>query len=333
MLLLIVFNSCGSSSKTPKTLPDWVSDPSSSFSDRQYLMAVGSGDTYNEARSDAMLSLAQIFKASIDGTQNLYSDVLEVSKTNEDFTSKQTIRLINEIEIGTNEELQNAEVLTSDTGKDGVYYVLAGFNRSETADLYQSELSNNYERIDRNKLELEKTRDQFYKLRFLKENLLLVRINKRLSSMLEIIQPGSGTSALSQEVLIETRNAFNLHQQTMPVQINGLTEYENIHNALADAFLTEGFYLGTQNAVLLVDANYTAEETDINRNDADFVRWELHIQISRPDTDQTYTAFSVFGREGALNIQNAYQRASKAAVEQIEGKFRQYFSSEFLSNN
>lgn len=328
---------CGSSgsttSKSDGALPSWVSQPSSAFSDRQYLMAVGSGDTFNEARSDAMLALAQIFRANVEGTQNLYTDVLEVSKTNEDFTSKETIRLINTIEIGSNEDLQNAEILTSDTGRDGMYYVLAGFNRSETAALYRGEIENNYDRIERNKREIEQSDDRFSKLRFLKENFLLARINKQLVGLLEIILPGSGESSKSQNTLIDTRNAFNRHQQTMPVTINGLESHSNIHSALSDAFLSEGFVLAKNNPVLLVEASYTAIETDIDRDDAEFVNWELQIKISRPETQQTYSDFTVSGREGALNIQNAYKRAATAAIEQINRKFRPYFNAEFLSNN
>ncbi len=314
-------------------MPAWVSNPSSSFSDRQYLMAVGSGDTFNEARSDAMLSLSQIFRANVDGTQNLYTDVLEISKTNEDFTSKETIRLINTIEIGSNEDLQNAEILTSDTGKDGMYYVLAGFNRSETAALYRGEIENNYARINRNKHEIDQASDKFSKLRFLKENFLLARINKQLAGLLEIILPVSGESFKAQNSLIDERNAFNSHQQTMPVTINGLDNNTNIHSALSDAFLSEGFVLANNNPVLLVVANYTAIETDIDRVDAEFVSWELQIKISRPETQQTYSDFTVSGREGALNIQNAYKRAATAAIAQVNKKFRPYFNAEFLSNN
>lgn len=92
--------------------------------------------------------------------------MLEVSKSNDDFTSKETIRLINNIAIGATEDLQNAEVLTSETGKDGMYYVLAGFNRNQTAALYRNEISNNNERIDRNKEEIERSSDKFSTLRF-----------------------------------------------------------------------------------------------------------------------------------------------------------------------
>lgn len=336
IIAILALQACGGSKRTGSSnnaLPAWVSQPSSAFSDRQYLMAVGSGDTFNEARSDAMLALAQIFRANVEGTQNLYSDVLEVSKSNDDFTSKETIRLINNIAIGATEDLQNAEVLTSGTGKDGMYYVLAGFNRNQTAALYRNEINNNNERIERNKEEIERSNDKFSTLRFLKENLLLARINKQLAGLLEIIMPGSGESSKTQNTLIESRNAFNAHQQTMPVRIRGLQSVENIRSALSDAFLQEGFVLAEKNPVLLVDATYRAREIDINRDDAEFVSWELQIKITRPETQQTYTDFNVSGREGALNIQNAYKRAATAAIEQIEARFRPYFNAEFLSNN
>ena len=73
-------------------LPDWVMDPSSAFNERTYLMATGSGDNLADARSDAMINLAQIFRSQIDGTQSLFSEFEETTRNNSEFTSNTSLQ-------------------------------------------------------------------------------------------------------------------------------------------------------------------------------------------------------------------------------------------------
>ena len=318
--------------RTNSSIPSWAVDPSSAFSERQYLMTVGSGDNLADARADAMLNLAQIFRSKIEGTQNLYSEFAETTRNRTDFTSRETIRLMNNIRVGANEELLNTEVLKSEVGADGAYYVLAGMDRMASLRVYEQEISNNYQKIDNNKASSEEALSTIQKLSLLKENVLLARINENLNEQLAIISPGSNESDKAIDVLNNARLQFEEVQENSIVKLNISQENQVIRDALSAVFQKEGFILGEENAVLQIDVIYSAEEANLNRDDAEFVIWDISIKVKEVETGKDYNTFSTRGRDGALNLSDAYNRAEFSASKEIESSFSRFLNTEVLSN-
>ena len=55
---------CTTMAQQSDHLPDWVNDPYTSFSEEQYLLAVGSGNTQQEAQNSALGNLSRIFQSN-----------------------------------------------------------------------------------------------------------------------------------------------------------------------------------------------------------------------------------------------------------------------------
>lgn len=315
------------------TVPNWVNDPGSEFSERQFLMAVGSGDNLADARSDAMLNLAQIFRSQIEGTQNLYTEFAETTRNKTDFTSRETIRLMNNIRVGANEELMNTEILKSEVGSDGSYYVLAGMNRAASERVYLQEIENNYQKIRNNKESSMQAASYIQKLTLLKENVLLARINENLNNQLEILSPGSNDNETAINAVSDTRSQFEEAQENAVIVLTIDTENSVVRDAVAAVFQNEGFIIGNENPILSVEISYVAEEANLNRDDAEFVIWDLAINVSETSSGKEYNTFSTRGRDGALSLNDAYKRAEFSASKEIESKFSRFLNDEVLSND
>jgi hypothetical protein len=328
---LFVLLACKTSAPNSQTtnLPAWVSNPGSSYSENQYLMAVGSGSTMNDARSRAMQNLAQIFRTQIDGSQELFSEFVETSRNNEGFSSTETMRLMNNVRLGASEELLNTEVLESHIDRTGTVYVLAGMNRMESARLYQQELTINTQKIQNYQLQGSQQSSVIRKLGELRQALLLARVNENLSRQLAIIQPGSSNREQATQVVLDTENAFRDVQGIANVQIRIDETFGTIRDGVAKVFQQQGFSISTnKNPELLATVEYKQRETNLKRDDAVFVAWELSIQLSEVNTNQTYTTFTALGREGALTLSDAYKRAEFSAAKEIETKFKRFLTVE-----
>ena len=208
----------------------------------------------------------------------IYTEFSETTRNKTDFTSKETIRLMNNIRIGASEELMNTEVLTSEIGNDGSYYVLAGMDRRASLLLYEQEIGNNFQRINNNRNALANGLSAIQKLSLSQENVLLAKVNVNLYQQLAIISLGNTNQEKAIDVLDQVKMEFSTVQENSVIQIAMNQENLIIKDAVTSVFQKEGFVIGNQNPISKY-VTYTAEEAHLNREDADFVTWDLSIQI------------------------------------------------------
>ena len=337
MLIFFIGISCKTSETNSQTsgLPAWVNNPSSDFSESKYLMAVGSGSTMADARSRAMQNLAQIFRSEIDGTQDLYSDVQETTRNNSEFTSSESVRLINNIRIGANEDLMNTEVLQSHLASDGNYYVLAGMNRAESSRVYHQEMEHNLVKIQNHLAQTKQHTSIVRQLMELKQAVLLSKVNENFSRQLEIIDPGNTRAEQNRQTLIDTENELKAVKEKAIVSISMNDDtYPTIKDAVTQVFEEQGFSTGSlNNALLKVRVNFTAMEAQLNRDDAKFARWDLSISITELANSQKYKTFTTEGRDGALSLNDAIRRAEFTASKEIGSKFSRFLNNELTAKN
>ena len=334
--MVLISLSCKTTETNSQTsgLPKWVNDPASEFSESRYLMAVGSGSTMADARSRAMQNLAQIFRSQIDGTQDLYSDVQETTRNNAEFTSQESVRLINNIRIGANEDLMNTEVLQSHVANDGNYYVLAGMNRSESSRVYHTEMENNAVKIQNHFSNAEQQTSVVRQLMELKQAVLLAKVNENFSRQLEIILPGNTNAEENREMVIEAQNRLKATQDQAIVVISMPEDQTQIKEAVIKVFQEQGFSVGDKSSALLdVIINYEAQEANLNRDDAKFATWDLSIAITEIANGQSYKTYTSRGRDGALSLSDAYKRAAFTATKEIETKFSRFLNNELTAQN
>ena len=338
-LTFLVGMGCGSSGNTSSNsnnngIPGWVENPGSEYSEAQYLMAVGSGSTLNEARGDAFSQLSQIFQMDIDATQRSTSEVIDRSENN-NFYSESTSQLLNNIKIGTNQELMNTSILTSEVDKFGTYYALAGMDRAETSRVYGQEISNNQIKISEFENNATNEENVLQKLVLLSKARAVASANEVLTRQLNIIQGGAGTGGDATSTLSRIQEKFRAVQQNANVSIQSGNASSTIKAAVAAAFQQEGFSI-TENmdsSILGVTINYQTQEANLNRDDAEFVKWELVIEIEDKQSDRSFQTFMTEGRDGAPSYSDALKRADFTVRNKIEKDFSKFLNNELLQIN
>jgi hypothetical protein len=328
---------CGTSksaSSGNNGIPNWVNNPASEFNEQKYLMAVGSGSTLNEARGDAFASLSRIFQMDIDATEQVTSEFIDRNIDNRLY-SESTSQLLNNIKIGTNQELMNTTILTSEVDKFGTYHALAGMDRAESSRIYSQEISNNQIKIN----ELEENADSesniLQKLVLLKKAQAVAAANEILTQQLNVIKGGAGTGGEATETLVRLQEKFRTVQQKAIVRLVSANAPSTVRSAVASVLQNAGFTLSesTDNAILAVKVNYLVQKADLNRDDAEFVKWELVIEVNDLQTNRSFKTYMAEGRDGAPSYADALKRADFTARSKIEKDFNTFLNLELLQIN
>ncbi|MCP9292995.1 LPP20 family lipoprotein [Gracilimonas sediminicola] len=342
LILLTVVSSlllwgCGSSksaSSGSNGIPNWVNNPSSEFNEQKYLMAVGSGSTLNEARGDAFASLSQIFQMDIDATEQLNSEFIDRNINNQLY-SESTSQLLNNIKIGTNQELMNTTILTSEVDKFGTYHALAGMDRAESSRIYNQEISNNRIKINELEQNADGENNILQKLVLLKKAQSLATANEILTRQLNVIRGGAGTGGEATETLVRLQEKFRTAQQKAIVKLASDNATSTVKAAVASVLQNAGFTIAesTDNAILAVNVNYLTQKADLNRDDAEFVKWELVIEVNDLQTNRSFKTYMTEGRDGAPSYADALKRADFTARSKIEKDFNTFLNNELLQIN
>lgn len=326
---------CGSSKSTTENgIPGWVVNPGDYYSEQQYLMAVGSGSSLNEARNDAFSSLSQIFKLNVDATEVLNSESID-QQVNGKIFSEHTSQLLNNIRIGTNQELMNTTILVSEMDDFGTYHALAGMDRMETGRIYSSEISSN----DLKLLDFEKRADNenntLRKLTLLKKAKTLADLNEVLTQQLNIIRSGTASTDLASQKVARIDQKFQEVQNSATVYLMSANASEMVLAAVSGVFQQNGFSItnNRRQAILEADIKYNREAANLNRDDAEFVKWELIIEISDLQSDLSFQTFSTQGRDGAPSYAGALKRADFSAQKRIENEFNTFLTKELFAIN
>ena len=328
---------CGSpknASSGNNGIPNWVNNPGSEFNEQKYLMAVGSGSTLNEARGDAFASLSQIFQMDIDATEQVTSEFIDRNINNQLY-SESTSQLLNNIKIGTNQELMNTTILTSEVDKFGTYHALAGMDRAESSRIYSQEISNNNIKINEFEQNAANEGNILQKLVLLKKAQAIAAANEILTRQLNIIRGGAGTGGEATEMLVRLQEKFRTAQQKAIVRLASENATSTVRAAVASVLQNAGFTLSESmgNAILAVNVNYLTQKADLNRDDAEFVKWELIIEVNDLQTNRSFKTYMTEGRDGAPSYADALKRADFTARSKIEKDFNTFLNNELLQIN
>ena len=85
ILMLVQFWQCSYAQKSIKVQkgkekPEWVNNPYAFYSERQYFVGVGNGDTRDAAEKNAIGQIAKIFKTDIQVDETLIESVFPLRK-------------------------------------------------------------------------------------------------------------------------------------------------------------------------------------------------------------------------------------------------------------
>lgn len=332
--LFMGFVGCSSQKNVQQRIPDWVFNTASYPQSQQYLLAVGNGSTLDEATKDAFSSLAQIFRMTVEGEEQIISEVTESYNNSEYFTSG-TTRLLNNVKTGTNQELINTTILEVQVGPDGTYYALAGMNRRESATIYSQEISGNILRLE----ELEKKADEenntLHKLMLLKNLRLLAAANLNLSKQHNIIMSGASDLELASRRLSRIEDKFSETQQQATFYIHSENASATIVTSVTEVMQNLGFRAvgNSDEAVLEFSINFHVQKADMNRNDAEFAKWELGISVNDKQSGQSFKTYFTEGRDGANSYEDALKRADNSARKKLTTEFKNFMNQQLTASN
>jgi len=217
----------------------------------------------------------------------------------------------------------------------GEYYVIAYLNRSETEDIYHSEIMQNTQKIDQYYSQYEGGTSKLDKLKYLSNAIELAEQNEILNAQLRIISPSHAGIELKQplEKLVAERNTF---AKTIHVIVIGSGKYNDyLEDYLKEVFNNFGFmvYASAADADYIdfrIESSLSISKIDLDR-DEKFVRWELSITILDKVSNAEAVLYTKSDREGHLNLTEAQNRALRTVKTTIQKDFFKFFANKYLS--
>lgn len=329
--LSLALYSCGSSAETTvDEEPGWILNPSSEFSDTMYLMAVGSGEDLQSAQNNALANLSGRFLSEIEAEQNLYEENVREIGGDGDATETFTSQMVNTTNIEVGQDLENTEYLDSHfSQRENVYYVLAALNRQETRRLLASEMQRNNERINRRHEEFQQSGEIHRKLGNAVRNENLIFANMELLRQKEILSntPVDDSPYRYGDKLSQYENF--LDETTFQSESNA---HSAINSAVADHLNRNGFSLSEDQGAIIVEIDEQINETDLDRDDAEFVDWHLQIDFYSQSSSGRYhlETLAFNGRSGALSVVEAENSARRDMVNRLNDEFTNFLQTEIF---
>ena len=330
----IVLSACSveAQKKTSTDLPEWVNTPYAEYSENQYLLAVGSGSSQQDAQNSALANLSRIFKSKVETSQQLIDDFKEYVQ-DDSFSSERSTQLLTVTRVGSSQNLLNTKILKTHK-TPSLFYALAGMERFETATIYSSEIAENEMHIEDLLEQAENADHKLYKIGYLKKAQVLAEANANLSAQLSILTGGQDETANQQHIISDINARLNkIKQQTRVIIAYPRDVSSPIQRSVANAFSSSGFtVIQAGDEDIYARVSFSTRETSLNRPNAVFIQWDLEISARDAIAGTELSTFSASGREGALSLDDALRRAEMAAKKHIKDKFDSFINQQYLSN-
>lgn len=118
--------------KRLEKIPDWVLAPSTAYSEKEYIVELGTGSSQKEADSKAVEGLAAIFNRSVSSKTD------SSLKYNENTEGVEKVKSLDQtVSVVTNvRDLIGVEIKERWKSKSGIFYALAVLNRNKAVSVY-----------------------------------------------------------------------------------------------------------------------------------------------------------------------------------------------------
>lgn len=330
-ITVILLLSCAAQAKTKnvKDQPEWLQNPKQVYPEILYLTAIGEGDSRTEAENFAASNLAKIFETKVS-TDETYSQRYQELIKNDEVSFEDLTDVSKNVNLTADQTLYNIQFSESYTDELGRVYVLAYLNRTRTADIYEEKISNNNKKIVYYQGQSQAANDIRIKYAAMNAAALISDNNEILLDQLDIISPDT-REFIDLEYdhnEISLKAAQYARSITFNIDISNDRE-EKISNLLKNLFTQMGFSIGERN-ILKVTGDISFEETDLNRDDFQFIRYEFNLQITDPE-GILVGSLSEKGKEGHTTYREAQERAIRKLSLKIQKSLKlkviEYFDS------
>ena len=319
-IILILILSCAAHAKKRKSSkPEWLENPKAVYSEQMYLTAIGEGDSRSDAENMAAGNLARIFESNIKAEETVNQRYMELTKNNKTDVEEQT-DVTKSVNIQSKQTLFNIQFGESYTDDMGRVHTIAFLNRMKTAEIYESKINKNAERISYFIGIANETHDPLLNYASLSAASTVSSHNEILLVQLTIIFP----SAIDMLEINYNHNQIVKDAKTAAAAISCNIDIENDEDNKITILLEElvndlGFVLSADN-ILNIDGEILLEKTDLKR-DLEFIRFELQINVS-DNNGNIIVSMSEKGREGHISATEARARAIRTLSKKIDRQLR-----------
>ncbi|NGP87534.1 LPP20 family lipoprotein [Fodinibius halophilus] len=335
LVMAMVGSSCATmaQSESSNELPSWVNNPEEQFSDQQYLMAVGSAPSRQEAKNQAHANLAKIFVSKVEVDENTVQEFEETNSSDGETTIKERTYLITDSNIQSDQQMKNVQIEEVYEADNGTFYALAVMDRMKTSQMYTEEINRRQNAIKSYQKKAEQTGSKLEQLIYMKQALMHARMNKMLANQRAILV-GTTTQGISEDTSVPAiSQAYRMAKKECTIRIKGEEIPREVKLTLARELQNEGFTISQSgdNVVVDIALNLTMKPIDMGRENAKFFQWALQVESQNKETGSYFSTYSVRGREGGMNKANAKERTTQAIQKKISSEFYDFINEELLS--
>lgn len=329
-LLMMIVLGCAS---TSGAAPDWVTDPESAYSSKEYLLAVGSGDDKKDAESDALSLLARSIQQNVVATTESSKtfDGNDSAGFNSTYDYAGTV-----ITDSTVKDIPGITFPQTWIAKNGTVYTLALLNRQEAGKYYRQKIADLTAVVESEIVFADRNRGSFAALAALQnavqtawENQMyldtLAGIN---SSMYHSISLDYG-SAQAVEVLA----ARQKEHIVMAVEVEGDSD-GRITSVLEDILSDLGLKAAASSdasAAYLFRGKVTMSQLQLD-NKYEYARFVIDVDLLEKASTKVLFTYSKNGREAHVSYSEAVQRAYRTLEDTLEKEFTPKFLA-FLTSD
>ncbi len=320
--------------------PDWVNGATSAgqstrFPEGLYLVGVGQADSRDRAKSDALASIAKIFRVRIEQQTTDWEKYIQIeSRGKTEIEQKKTIESLTE--VSTDKVIEGAQII--ETAQDGaIYYALAVIDRLQATASLTERITDFDEKIN---VSIELARNAPDKLSRIKNykraiNTFLRRDAANIDLQVISVKGNGIHPAVSLTKVAQEFDEWLANNFSIDVNVSG-TNGPVVQQTIIESLLQEGFPVNAgSNTVppdLFVKGDVTLSPVKFPGKPFNYVRWCVDLAILETKGNKIVGVVQKSGREGHISAEEAEARAIRALqpviIADVGGRIAEYFTGE-----
>ncbi|MBD3224023.1 MAG: hypothetical protein GF313_04800 [Caldithrix sp.] len=301
--------------------PEWVHHPHKKYPKSMYLVGIGTGDTRADAENNAIGSISKIFQADVRVDETLVENYLE-TKDEASFTSQ----MLNKTKVGSRQNIKNITIAESFFDEsEGLYYVLAYLDRSDTEEIYKKEMADNYQTVQKYYDNYQASSNKLNRYAFLQNAINIMKINELLKAQYQIITI-SGSMPKAPVLLsdLEKERLELLNNITVIIKGKGAHQRE-MEDYLKEVVGKIGFKVVNQQADFLFDYHLETSKANLNRQNITGYNWQLAIEVKDNLNNYALKTFNLSNRTMGISDDQATAKMLSIIRSRLTENFHQQF--------
>lgn len=341
LIALFIFNcsqarqNLGSANVKSNKRPVWMDNPHKQYPDAKYLVAIGAGDTRQDAENIAAGNLSRIFESKIKVDHTMKERYKSLSKGTKFISEELTTESSENVNIKSDQSIVNIQFGESYIDKMARIHVLAYLNRAETASIYAGKINTANNQISYLSDKSEKSNDLLEQYAYLNAAMIVSLNNKMLLDQLQVISHTDYKVINANKGYNhnEIKNTVSDLAQKITFSVNIENDSDNRVKVLLEEIIGELSFNLSNDPILNIDGKVSYEDLDLQRGNLKFVGWELDIKMTNNNGDVLITVVEK-GREGGLDKtgakRNAVRQIGKIISKKFKGQLTGYFDGKVV---